>query len=187
MGPDQPHPRNSTPHDADACTDELASVYEQLRATARHQLSRERDEHTLQPTALVHEVWLRLAPDTGDADERRRFLCSAATAMRHVLIDHARARLAAKRGGDAIRLGLEEQEAGETPALAAPDVLAIDEALTRLARFAETPARIVELKFFAGMSHLEIAQALGTSESTVERSWRLARAWLRRELEEYGS
>lgn len=148
---------------------------------ARH-LRRERDGHTLEPTALVHEVYLRLV-DQREATwhNRAQFFGVAAQLMRRILVDHARARQAEKRGGGKTLISLER--AGD---LAGPqavaEVLAIDEALERLAARDPDQARIVELRFFAGLTVEEVAHLLQRSERTIKREWRLARAWLYREL-----
>ncbi|HUR27519.1 MAG TPA: sigma-70 family RNA polymerase sigma factor, partial [Planctomycetota bacterium] len=162
--------------------DELAAaLYEELRAVARRDLAGERVGHTLQPTALVNEAWLRLFNGQEHGfQSRAHFFAAAATAIRRVLADHARRRQAEKRGGGAGRVPLEAVDEGGP--VRSEDVLALDEALERLAAFAPEQARIVELRFFAGMTTEELALALGISVSTAERHWRLARAWLRCEL-----
>lgn len=163
--------------------EELASVlYEELRAVARRDLARERSGHTLQPTALVNEAWLRLFTGPQSTFENRaHFFSAASTAIRRVLADHARKKQALKRGADRGRVPLDEVEVGGP--VRSEDVLALDDALERLAGFAPLQARIVEMRFFGGLTTPELALALGTSESTVERNWRLARAWLRAELD----
>ncbi|HKE01343.1 MAG TPA: ECF-type sigma factor [Planctomycetota bacterium] len=154
-------------------------VYAELRRVAGRYLARERAAHTLQPTALVHEAFLKLGGD-GRFEDRDHFLRTAARAMRRVLCDHARARRARKRGGEAARITLSEV----VQALGLRDVrvLQIDEALEDLARIDEPLARIVELRFFAALTSDEAARALGTSTRTLERGWRTARAWLRDRL-----
>ena len=155
-------------------------VYDDLRAMAAGAM-RGRGEHTLQPTALVNEAWLKLFKGQGaEYADREHFLCVAARAMRSLLVDHARAKRAAKRGDgaraaelDSLMVGIEDR---------AFDMVALDDALTRLAAFTEMGARIVELRFFGGHEVAETANALGVSESTVEREWRAARAWLYRQL-----
>ncbi len=169
--------------DAAALERLLPIVYDELRALARRQLRGERRGHTLQPTALVHEAFLRLAgAERGHAGDRRQFCAMAATAMRRVLLDHARARLAEKRGAGAARVTLSEVDAA-TPA-GDVDVIALDGALSRLEAFDARAARVVELKYFAGLSDAETAEAVGVSVATVKRDWTAARAWLRRELRE---
>ena len=158
-------------------------LYAELRATAGHLMRGEAAGHTLQATALVSEAWMRLAGPGGwpSAADRAHFLRLAARAMRKVLVDHARARGRDKRGGGAAREPLDEL-CDTVTASAAFDLLALDLALERLAAFDEQGARIVELRFFAGLSIDEAARALGVSTATVERGWRVARLWLSREL-----
>ncbi len=162
--------------------DELATLlYEELRALAQHEMASERRGHTLQPTALVHEAYLRLMGGAAPTFENRaHFFAVAATAIRRVLVDHARGRARIKRGGDEVQLPLDELD----PAAPLPEaeLLELDLALERLAALDPFKARIVELRFFAGMTVEELARLLGTSESSVQRDWRLARAWLRGEL-----
>jgi RNA polymerase sigma factor (TIGR02999 family) len=159
-----------------------AALYEELRAVARRDLAGERAGHTLQPTALVNEAWLRLFTGKDEGFENRaHFFAAAATAIRRVLADHARRRGAEKRGGARARVSLEDADVGGP--VRSEDVLALDEALEQLASFAPLPARIVEMRFFGGMTTPELARALELSESTVERHWRFARAWLRSELD----
>jgi RNA polymerase sigma factor (TIGR02999 family) len=161
----------------------LPLVYGELRRMAGRQLRAERQEHTLTPTALVHEAYLRLVGQRRTSwRSRAQFFAIAARLMRRVLVDHARARLADKRGGGLVVVPLEQ--AGDPEAAASPlaDVLAVDEALTRLAALDADQARLVELRFFGGLTVEEIAPLLGRSERTVKREWRLARAWLFRDL-----
>jgi RNA polymerase sigma factor (TIGR02999 family) len=154
----------------------LPLVYDELRQIARRLLAEQGRGHTLQPTALVHEAWLRLADQTlaGGADHAH-FLRLGARAMRFVLVDHARARMADKRGGGGRKVTLEIDELAIEPG---PDLLALDDALVQLGQVDPELVRLVELRFFGGLSHEEIAQNLGVSLRTVERSWRLARAFL---------
>jgi RNA polymerase sigma factor (TIGR02999 family) len=150
---------------------------------ARREMAGERADHTLQPTALVHEAYLRLAGGEGLRFENRaHFFGAAATAIRRVLVEHARRRGRAKRGGGMPRVGLEElpDTSGTLPD---ETLVAVDEVLARLAEFAPELARIVELRFFAGMTIPETARLLGVSETTIQRDWRVARAWLRAELD----
>jgi RNA polymerase sigma factor (TIGR02999 family) len=160
-----------------------ALVYDDLRAIAAARLRGERSGHTLQPTALVHEAYLRLSEQRRRQwKERRQFFAVASRVMRQVLVDHARARQAAKRGGEATRI--EVTSLGEIPAPAEVfDVLPLDEALTRLAALQPRLARVVELRFFGGLEVEETAALLDCSPRTVKRDWALARAWLVRELE----
>jgi RNA polymerase sigma factor (TIGR02999 family) len=160
----------------------LPLVYDELRAVARRQLSAERPDHTLQATALVHEAYLRLVDQDAVAWKgRNHFLAVASLAMRRLLVDHARARRRNKRGGDAQKVPLTSTLpiAGGDPT---DEIVAIDDLLTTLAGFDERAARVVECRYFAGLSIDETAAALGLSPMTVKRSWQLARAWLRKEL-----
>jgi RNA polymerase sigma factor (TIGR02999 family) len=162
-------------------------VYEQLKSMARAQRRRRANE-TLNTTALVHEAYLHLACRSRlDVRDRSHFLAVAATAMRHVLIDHARARLAAKRGGNSRTISFEEIEAAleDGPDFTderAQALLALDDALSRLAQRSERQSRVVECRFYAGLSIEETAQVLGTSPATVKRDWSMAQAWLYRDL-----
>ncbi|MDQ6635747.1 MAG: ECF-type sigma factor [Gemmatimonadota bacterium] len=160
-------------------------VYAELRRQARRALRRESEGHTLQATALVHEAWLRL-DGQHDArwESRSQFLAVAAQMMRRVLVDHARTRRALKRGGGVAATQVTLGEAIQAVASPDPvDVLALDDALERLAIMDARKARLVELRYFAGLSIPEAAAALGISEATVGREWAVARMWLRRELE----
>ncbi len=156
-------------------------VYEELRQQAARYLRRERPGHTLQTTALINEAYLRLI-DIRDVrwQSRAHFFAIAANLMRRILVDHARRRDAEKRGGTQIRLTLNEvfAAAKETEL----DLLAIDEALDRLTKLDAQQARVVELRFFSGLSVEETAAVLGVSPKTVKRDWSVARAWLRREI-----
>ena len=159
----------------------LPLLYEELHALAARRMSAERRDHTLQPTALVHEAWLKLVDQRVQTWESRdHFLAIAATVMRRILVNHAEARAAAKRGGGRGRVTLDESI--EALSERADDLLALDEALKRLAVAFPEQARMVELRFFAGLEHAEVARVLGVSTRTAERGWRLARAWLEREL-----
>ena len=167
----------------------VAAIYAELHDRAARAMRREPDDATLQATALVHEAYLRLVDQRRvEWRNRAQFFGVAARMMRRVLVDHARARHAAKRGGDARPLTLGDADrAGAAPAAAsdgvdALDVLALDDALERLAALDAEQARLVELRYFAGLGIEETAQALGVSPATVKREWATARAWLRREL-----
>ena len=152
-------------------------VYEELRQLARRELRRERPDHTVQPTALVNELFLRLvAQHAASWQNRAQFFAVCAQLMRRVLVDHARARVAAKRGGKSPRVTLD----AALDVAAAPDleILAVDRALTCLDELDPKQARLVELRFFSGMTVEETAHVLGCSPRTVKREWRLARAWL---------
>jgi len=155
----------------------LPVVYADLRAVAEREMRREARGHTLQPTALVHEAYLRLGGAAGSAGDRTHFLAIAARAMRQVLVDHARRRDAAKRGGGVPPVTLTDG-IGADP-LDADEILALDRALELLD---PRQRQVVECRFFAGMEETEIAEALGLSERTVRRDWAKARAWLYREL-----
>jgi RNA polymerase sigma-70 factor (ECF subfamily) len=151
-------------------------VYDRLRAQAGAYFRDQPASSTLQPTALVHEAYVRLVGrDDLKWNDRAHFLAICAVAMRGILADHARRRNAAKRGGDMDRVPL---TAIQTPGADVIDALVLDEALTRLAELSERQARIVECRFFSGMSVDEVAEALGVSKTTVEDEWRTARAWL---------
>lgn len=158
----------------------LPLVYDELHALARRQLRGERPDHTLQPTALLHEAYLRLVGSDVAWEGRVHFLAVAAQVMRHILVDHARARARAKRGGGAERVTLDE--ALSSVADRPDDLLALDEALERLGAFDERKARVVELHYFGGLTYDEVAGALDVSPATVDRELRLAKAWLYREL-----
>lgn len=151
-------------------------VHAELRRLAQRYMQQEGRGHTLQATALVNEAYLRLNPDSSSWENRRHFFGAAAQAMRRILVDHARGRAAAKRGGKSQHLSL--SNAADLETAPAFDVLAIDRALTHLAELDPDHARIVELKFFSGLSVDEIAHVLGRSPRTIDREWRLAKAWL---------
>ncbi|MBC7910218.1 MAG: sigma-70 family RNA polymerase sigma factor [Pyrinomonadaceae bacterium] len=156
-------------------------VYNELRRLARSYLHREGAAHTLQPTALVHEAYLRLVDQTRISwQNRAHFYGIAASMMRRVLVDHARARSAGKRGGAAIRLSTDDVQIPLEDRAA--DLVALDEALEELAKFDERKSKIVELRFFGGLTDEEIAEVLSISTRTVLRDWKTARLWLYREL-----
>jgi len=159
----------------------MTLAYSELQRLAGRYLRRERVGHTLQPTALVHEAYLKLAGGgTVPWAERTHFLAVAAQAMKRVLIDHARGRARAKRGGNPARVTLDEALCPfESPDM---DVLALEAALQRLDTLDSRQARIVELRFFSGMTVSEVAEVVGCSKRTVEGEWTHAKAWLRREL-----
>ena len=160
----------------------LPLVYDELRGLARRYLARERQGHTLQPTALVHEAYLRLAaqPNVRFASGAH-LLGLAARMMRRVLVDHARKRAAGRRGAGALTVTLDE---AITPLSSTPlDILAIDEALDSLNGLDPRQARIVELRLFGGLTVEETAEVIGTSEATVKREWRTARLYLSRALQ----
>jgi len=156
-------------------------VYDELRRLAHSFLARERGAHTLQPTALVHEAYVRLVDQRSvNWQNRAHFYGLAASMMRRVLIDHARSHAAGKRGGTAVHLSLDDVEVPIEERAA--DFLALDEALRKLAEFDERKCRIVEMRFFAGLNDEEIAEVLGITTRTVLRDWQKARLWLYREL-----
>ena len=166
---------------ADARADLVRVAYEDLRRLARRQMQNERPDHTLTATALVHEVSTRLLQQSQvPSASRGEFMAYAATAMRNVLINHARAKNCDKRGGQSQKLQLEEAltAAEEQPA----ELLELDEALSRLAEFDARRSQVVEMRYFAGMGIDEIAASLGTSPATVKRDWTVAKMWLAREL-----
>jgi RNA polymerase sigma factor (TIGR02999 family) len=167
--------------DQDALNRLLPEVYSELRRIAARHMRNEREGLTLQTTALVHEAYLKLFKDSAlSFQNRAHFLAIAAQSMREILVDRARGRHAEKRGGKRGRVTLDEALiiGTETPV----DFLALHEVLLRFALVAPQPARIVELRFFGGLTTEEIAEAVGTSPATVKRHWSVARAWLYREL-----
>jgi RNA polymerase sigma-70 factor (ECF subfamily) len=156
-------------------------VYDELRRLARTFLARERGAHTLQPTALVHEAYVRLVDQRSvNWQNRAHFYGIAASMMRRVLIDHARAHATEKRGGSVVHLSLEDVQVPIEQR--ASDFVALDEALEKLSQFDERKCRIVEMRFFAGLKDEEIAEVLGVTTRTVLRDWKKARLWLYREL-----
>ncbi|MFH1418053.1 MAG: sigma-70 family RNA polymerase sigma factor [Planctomycetota bacterium] len=158
-------------------------VYDELRALAESCLQRERPDHTLQATALVNEAYLRLIrQEDVEWQSRAHFFAVAAQAIRRILVDHARTHQRAKRGGGRQRVRLDEDLAIRKERDI--DLVALDEAMERLARLNERQARIVELRFFGGLGLKEVAECLGVSPRTVDGDWSMARAWLRRELHE---
>jgi RNA polymerase sigma factor (TIGR02999 family) len=155
----------------------VALVYDDLRTIAHRRLRESRDQDTLATTALVNEVYLRLAGNSGGRwDSRTQFFAFTSRAMRHILVDHARRTHRKKRGGTAVRIPLDEIAASDDGATA--DVLGVDEAIERLAAHNPRMARAVELRFFGGLSVTETAEVLSTSVRTVEREWTRARAYL---------
>ena len=167
--------------DPDAPERLMPYVYDELRRLARAFLSRERGGHTLQPTALVNEAYLRLVDQTRvNWQNRAHFYGIASSMMRRVLIDHARAHATEKRGGAAIHLSLDDVQV--PLAQRASDFVALDEALEKLEQFDGRKCRIVEMRFFGGLKDEEIAEVLGVATRTVLRDWKKARLWLYREL-----
>jgi RNA polymerase sigma-70 factor (ECF subfamily) len=162
----------------------LPLLYDDLRRVARGHLRRERPGHSLQATALVHEVFLRLVEmDRMTVKSRTHFFALSARLMRQILVDHARRQRASKRGSGAVVIGLNEVAGAAAPtATASVDVLALDEALETLSSLDPRQCRVVELRFFAGFNIPEAAEALGVSTATVEREWAMAKAWLHQRL-----
>ena len=169
-----------------AALDRLAPlVYDQLRAIADNLLRNEAPDHTLQPTALVSETFLKLLDlHKVSLNDRSHFFATAAQAMRRILVDHARARRAAKRDGGRHKVELSEMMAISEDRL--EEALAVDEALTRLAEWDPRQCRVVELRFFGGLTEDETAKVLGIAPRTVKRDWKVARAWLHGELSRAG-
>ena len=176
--------------DPDALSQLLPHVYDELRRIARRRLRHERADHTLSTSEVVHDAFLALLPmDRIDWQSRAHFFAVASRAMRNVLIDHATRRLAAKRGGGArvepLHDLLENQVASDERPI--DELIAINDALARLEQIDERKARVVECRFFGGLSLEETAEALNTSPATVSRDWTFARAWLNRELSDLSS
>jgi RNA polymerase sigma-70 factor (ECF subfamily) len=167
--------------DAEALDQLMPLVYDELHRVAGAYLRRERGEHTLQPTALVNEAYLKLVHQRNIRwQNRAQFFGVAAQLMRRILVDHARSHYAAKRGGDRVNVSMKNIGAfGTQPAA---DVLALHDVLNRLAELDPDQSRIVELRFFGGLTIEEAAEVMHVSHSTVEREWKIAKAWLKREL-----
>lgn len=168
--------------DADARATLFDVLYRELRRLAESAMRAERVNHTLQPTALVHEAFLRLASDHGRFESRAHFLGVAAAAMRRVLVDHARGRNAQKRGRGATLVTVDDLDDLPQPASEDLDLVVLDDALSRLSSLDARQGQIVELRFFGGLSVEEAAVVVGVSERTIKREWQLSRAWLRREI-----
>lgn len=164
--------------DSQAASTLIEVTYPELRRLAASYLRRERPDHTLQPTALVHETYLRLGGQISDAENRRHFMGIAAYLMRQVLVEHARALKALKRHG--AKVSIDNDLPMATPEQT--DVIALDAALGKLAAIDERQSRVVELRYFGGLTIAEAASVLGVSEKTVKRDWELARVWLHREI-----
>ena len=167
--------------DSRAAGELLPLVYEDLRKLAAARMAHEKANQTLQPTALVHEAWLRLTDgEPPSVDGRGHFFAAAAEAMRRILVENARRKGRLKRGGDWERVGLENLDV----AVATDDdtLLAVHEALGKLAAIDPIGAKLIELRFFAGLSNVDAARALGVAERTAKRTWAYARAWLHEEL-----
>ena len=169
--------------DPSAASQLLPLVYDELRKLAAHRLAHQTPGQTLQPTALVHEAYLRLVgdPEGSDWDNRGHFFAAAAEAMRRILVENARRKGRRKRGGDLTRLDFGAAEQVTVPEVR-EDLLALDEALTKLASTDPQAAQLVQLRYFAGLSIPDAAQALGVSSRTADRLWAFARAWLLREI-----
>jgi len=167
--------------DANAAENLVPLVYDRLRRLAGSHMRHERPGHTLAATALVHEAYLRLANGGISFEDRAHFFAVASTAMRRVLVDHAKHHNRQRRGGGAVRADFEEAlfVANEPN----PAILDIDDALTQLAKFDERKVRVVELTFFGGLTTAAVADAIGVSEPTIKRELRMARAWIRTQLE----
>jgi RNA polymerase sigma factor (TIGR02999 family) len=167
----------------DAAERLIPLIYAELHEIAERQMRRERTDHTLQPTALVHEAFLRLVGNQHASwQNRQQFLGVAAQAMRRILVDHARRQKAQKRGSGGEKIELDEAliaSGGDSPSI---DLEALDGALTRLAELDPRHARMVELRFFGGLSVEETAEILGISPATVKRDWQFAKAWLKKEI-----
>ncbi len=169
--------------DAKSADDLLPLAYGELRQLAAARMSAERGDHTLQATALVHEAWIKLAGPDGEAlqwNDRRHFYAAAAEAMRRILIDHARRKMATRRGGDWLRITFGDHAAprSATP----PEMIDLNDALDRLTAMDEEKAEIAKLRLFGGLTVGETALALDVSEATVKRRWSYVKAWLSREL-----
>lgn len=159
----------------------LPFVYDELKRHARYLMFSERNDHTLQPTALVHEAFIKLTEDAGiQWRDRSHFYGIASRLMRQILVDHARRRATAKRGANPIHFSIDDVDIPVEER--AHSILVLDEVLERLERMDEQQAKIVEMRFFGGMNNKEIAEALGISQRTVARDWETARLWLYREL-----
>jgi RNA polymerase sigma-70 factor, ECF subfamily len=167
--------------DVDAKERLLPFVYDELKRQARFLMSKERQNHTLQPTALVHEAFLKLNEQTGiDWQNRSHFYGIISRLMRQILVDHARSHAAEKRGSNTIHLSVDDVQIPLEER--ANSILAVDEVLQQLAEFDERQAKIVEMRFFGGLNNTEIGENLQISERTVGREWQTARLWLFREL-----
>ena len=167
--------------DARAASELLPLVYEELRKLAAARMAHEQANQTLQPTALVHEAWLRLTGDEQPAfDGRGHFFAAAAEAMRRILIEKARSKGRLKRGGEWERVDMEHLDVAVTTD--DDTLLAVHEALEKLAAIDPVGAKLIELRFFAGLSNVDAARALGLAERTAKRTWAYARAWLHEEL-----
>ena len=168
--------------DSGAAEKLLPLVYSELHRLAAAYMRRERSDHTLQATALINEAYLRLSKDNGEWNSREHFIGMAANVMRHVLVDYARAHKAQQRDGGLKRVEMKEDFAISTDKL--EELVSLDEALRRLESLQPRQAKVVELRYFGGLSMEQIASLLGVSERSVKRDWSLARIWLFRELQQ---
>jgi len=168
--------------DDEAMASVFGVLYAELRRLAAAAMRHERSDHTLQPTALVHETYLRLADYQGAWHNRNHFFALAATGMRRILVEHARGRNAVKRGSGQRRISIHDVDVPASAQEDGIDLVALDTALVRLAELDARQARIVELRFFGGLTVEETASVIGISERTVKREWQMSRAWLRREM-----
>ena len=171
--------------ESESAAELLPLVYGELRQLAAAKMASERAGHTLQPTALVHEVWIKLAGAEGgslDWNGRRHFYAAAAEAMRRILIDHARRKLAARRGGEWLEITFGDFEAPQS--VCADEMIDLNDALDRLNNEDPEKAEVAKLRLFGGLTVPEMALALGASESTIKRRWTFAKAWLSRELKD---
>jgi len=173
---------NMAKGDSGAAEKLLPLVYSELHRLAASYMRRERPDHTLQATALINEAYLRLTKEDGEWNSREHFIGMAANVMRHVLVDYARAHKAKQRDGGMKRVELKEDLAISPEKV--EEVIALDEALTRLERLQPRQGKVVEMRYFGGLSVEQIASLLGVSERSVKRDWSLARIWLFRELEQ---
>lgn len=170
---------------ADAAERLFPLVYDELKRQARRYLFRERVNHTLQPTALVHEAYIKMIDQSSlSLQNRAHFFGIASRIMRQILVDHARAYNAEKRGGAAERFSIEDLDI--LPEQSAADLIELDDALKRLEAIDERKAKVVDMRFFGGLKDAEIAEVLGVTEKTVRRDWQFAKLWLFRELSESG-
>jgi len=169
--------------DPKAADELLPLVYDELRQLARARMAGERVDHTLQATALVHEAWIKLAGGSGETipwNGRRHFYAASAEAMRRILVDHARRKMAARRGGDWLRITFGDHAAPHSAT--APEMIDLDDALDKLSQVDGEKAEVAKLRMFGGLTVAETAAALEVSEPTVKRRWSYAKAWLTREL-----
>jgi len=173
---------NMAKGDSGAAEKLLPLVYSELHRLAASYMRRERPDHTLQATALINEAYLRLTKEDGEWNNREHFIGMAANVMRHVLVDYARSHKAQQRDGGMKRVELKEDLAISPEKI--EEVVALDEALTRLERLQPRQGKVVEMRYFGGLSVEQIASLLGVSERSVKRDWSLARIWLFRELEQ---